>query len=167
MKHRRRLFLFKNPYDTQSDDAFFHAAKENYLYHYKHCKEYSSIADGLGISAESLGSIDDIPRLPCLPTLLFKRHRLRSAPALIKATSSGTSGNFSEISFDIGGLLCALVMSCKIARTRRLISPIPCHYIVMGYKPHRRHQNRALHDIPCTGHQPQVHPEIQKRKLHP
>ena len=137
MKHRRRLFSVKNPYDIQSDDAFINAAKENFLYHYEHCKDYRKIADGLGVSADTFRTIDDIPRLPCLPTLLFKRHHLTSASALVKATSSGTSGNFSEIGFDIGGLLGALIMSCKIMHRRGLISLIPCHYIVMGYKPHR------------------------------
>ena len=137
MKYRRRLFSVRNPYDTQSDDTFFSAAKENFIYQYEHCEEYRKIADGLDVSADSLHSIGDIPQLPCIPTLLFKRHHLRSASALIKATSSGTSGNFSEIGFDIGGLLGALVMSCKIMHRRGLFSPIPCHYIVMGYKPHR------------------------------
>lgn len=137
MKHRRRLFSVKDPYDTQSDDLFFNAAKENFMYQYAHCAEYRKIADGLDVSANSLHSIDDITQIPCLPTLLFKRHHLRSAAALIKATSSGTSGNFSEIGFDIGGLLGALVMSCKIMHRRGLFSFVPCHYIVMGYKPHR------------------------------
>ncbi|MDE7274905.1 MAG: acyl-protein synthetase [Lachnospiraceae bacterium] len=141
MKHRRRLFSVRNPYDAQSDDIFFNAAKENFIYQYKHCREYRKIADGLSVNEGTLRSIDDLPQLPCLPTLLFKRHHLRTAPALIKATSSGTSGNFSEIGFDIGGLLGALVMSCKIMHRRRLLSPIPCHYIVMGYKPH--HSNRT------------------------
>lgn len=150
MKYRRHLFYYKNPYDTQSDNAFLNAAKENFIYQYTHCKEYGRIADGLGITADTLHTIDDIPRLPCLPTLLFKRHRLKSAPTLIRATSSGTSGNFSEIGFDIGGLLCALRMSCKIAQKRRLISLIPCHYIVMGYKPHRGNRTAVTKTALCA-----------------
>lgn len=141
MKHRRRLFSVRNPYDTQSDDAFLNAVRENFIFHYRHCAEYTKIADGLGISADTLRSIDDIAQLPCLPTLLFKRHRLKSTSALVRATSSGTSGNFSEIGFDIGGLFCALIMSCKIMHRRRLFSLVPCHYIVMGYRPH--HSNRT------------------------
>ncbi|MDE7031267.1 MAG: acyl-protein synthetase [Lachnospiraceae bacterium] len=137
MKYRRRLFFVKNPYDTQTDSAFVRAVRENFSYHCAHCLEYHTIAAQLGVRADSFHAIQDIARLPCLPTLLFKRHRLRSAPALIRATSSGTSGNYSEIGFDIGGLLCALVMSCKIMYRRGLFSPVPCHYLIMGYKPHR------------------------------
>lgn len=136
-KYRRSLFSVKNPYDTQSDTVFISAVRENFCYHYTHCQEYRTIAEHFNVDADSFHSIDDIARLPCLPTLLFKRHRLKSAQALIRATSSGTSGNYSEIGFDIGGLLCALKMSCKIMRKRQLFSLIPCHYIVMGYKPHR------------------------------
>ncbi len=140
-KYRHRLFSIKNPYDTQSDSIFVRAVKENFYYHYTHCHEYRTIAQHLGVDTDSFASIDDIAHLPCLPTLLFKRHRIKSTPALIKATSSGTSGNFSEIGFDIGDLLCALKMSCKIMHRRHLISLIPCHYIVMGYKPH--HSNHT------------------------
>lgn len=140
-QYRRSLFSVKNPYDTQSDTVFINAVRENFRYHYTYCQEYQTIAAHLGVDADSFHSIEDIAHLPCLPTLFFKHHRLQSTPALIRATSSGTSGNFSEIGFDMGGLLCALKMSCKIMHRRKLISLIPCHYIVMGYKPH--HSNRT------------------------
>ena len=56
---------------------------------------------------------------------------------LIRATSSGTKGVFSEIGYDAGGLLCALKMVLKIGRLRGLFSLMPCHYVVFGYKPHK------------------------------
>lgn len=111
--------------------------RENFRYQAAHCEEYRKIAEWFGLNADSLQNIDDIVKLPCLPTLLFKKHRLKSAQARIRATSSGTSGHFSEIGFDFGGLFCALKMCCKIGSVRNLFSPIPCHYIIMGYKPHR------------------------------
>lgn len=83
---------------------------------------------------------EDIGRIPVLPTLVFKEHRLFSLPRsrmLIKATSSGTKGKFSEIGFELSGLLCGLFMTLKICSLRKLISPIPCHYILLGYKPHK------------------------------
>lgn len=137
MKYRRRLFSIKDPYDTKSDHLFMDAVRENFRYQYTHCGEYRKIADRFGFNADSFHGIEDIAKLPCLPTLLFKRHRLKSAPARIRATSSGTSGHFSEIGFDLSGLFCALKMCCKIAPVRNLFSPVPCHYIIMGYKPHR------------------------------
>ena len=141
MKNRRRLFSVKNPYDTQTNDIFLNAVKENFQFQYDHCESYKKIADQQKITADRLHSIDDIAKLPCIPTLLFKHHKLKSTPALIRATSSGTSGSFSEIGFEASGLLCALKMTLKIAPMRNLISPIPCHYIIMGYKPH--HSNHT------------------------
>ena len=56
---------------------------------------------------------------------------------LIKATSSGTSGRKSMVAFDTGGLLCGLKMVMRVSKLRNLLSPVPCHYIIMGYKHHR------------------------------
>lgn len=68
----------------------------------------------------------------------------------IKATSSGTSGgNISEIGFDAGSLLCGLKMVLKVGSKRGLFSPVPCNYILMGYKPHRG--NRTAVTKTATG----------------
>ncbi len=134
MDMRGRLFSVKDPYAENSNELFLSAAKENFIFQYENCGEYRKIADSLGVTADAL---DDVSKLPVLPTLFFKRHKLTSAPSLITATSSGTSGRYSEIGFDAGGLFCGLKMVLKVAPMRGLISPKPCHYVIMGYKPHR------------------------------
>lgn len=143
MKYRRRLFSLKNPYGS-SDDEFLRAVRENCLFHYKNCADYRKILDALNFGESEIVSdkpLDEyLTELPFLPTLLLKRRRMFSMPPrkiVIKATSSGTSGRFSEIGFDAGGLLCGLKMVLKIAKHRKLFSLIPCRYIVMGYRPHR------------------------------
>lgn len=145
MKFRRKLFSSKRPYDVDNaDELFLNAVRENALFHYTHCAEYRKILDGLSfgeteiLSAKPLAEY--LAKLPFIPTLLFKRRRIFSMPSrriIVKATSSGTSGRFSEIGFDAGGLLCGLKMVLKIGSRRGLFSPIPCRYIVMGYQPHR------------------------------
>lgn len=143
MKYRRRLFSLRNPYGN-SDDEFLRAVRENCLFHYKNCADYRKILDELNFGESEIVSdkpLDEyLAELPFLPTLLLKRRRMFSMPPrkiMIKATSSGTSGRFSEIGFDAGGLLCGLKMVLKIGKYRKLFSPIPCRYIVMGYRPHR------------------------------
>lgn len=143
MKYRRRLFSLKDPYGG-SDDEFLRAVRENCLFHYKNCADYRKILDALNFGESEIVSdkpLDEyLAELPFLPTLLLKRRRMFSMPPrkiVIKATSSGTSGRFSEIGFDAGGLLCGLKMVLKIGKCRKLFSPIPCRYIVMGYRPHR------------------------------
>ena len=141
MKRRRKLFSSKKPYDlSASDDVFLLAVRENCAFHYEHCREYRAMLDALGFSPEQLRTYSDIEKLPFLPTLLFKRHHLYSVPKrkmLVRATSSGTSGSFSEIGFTISDLYCGLKMVLKVSRLRKLFSAVPCHYIVFGYKPHR------------------------------
>lgn len=143
MKYRRRLFGLKDPYGN-SDELFLKAVRENCLFHYKNCADYRKILDALGFGKR--GILSDKPlgeylaKLPFLPTLLLKRRRMYSMPPrriAIKATSSGTSGKFSEIGFDLGSLVCGLKMVLRIGRRRGLFSPIPCRYIVMGYRPHK------------------------------
>lgn len=145
MKYRLMLFSLKQPYDAGgSDELFLKAVRESCLFHYKNCADYRKILNGLGFDETEILSGKSLPeylaRLPFIPTLLFKRRRMFSVPKkkiLIRATSSGTSGRFSEIGFDAGGLLCGLKMVLKIGRHRGIFSPIPCRYIIMGYQPHR------------------------------
>lgn len=146
MKYRNKLFSLKDPYsiNEHTSSLFLKAVRENCLFHYTHCSDYRKILDGLGFGkAEILSEkplSEYLDKLPFLPTLLLKHRRMFSMPTrriAVKATSSGTSGSFSEIGFDIGGLLCGLKMVIKIGSERGVFSPIPCRYIVTGYKPHR------------------------------
>lgn len=143
MNYTNKLFSVKDPYDIKNTETLFtKALAENCLFQYSHCKEYKCILNGLGFDAESLCNTPDFYTvLPFIPTLLFKRRKMFSLPErklLIKATSSGTSGvNVSEIGFDTGSLLRGLKMVLTVGKKHRLFSLKPCHYIIMGYKPHK------------------------------
>ncbi len=135
MKLRRKLFSSKDPYDRNSDELFLSACKENWSYLMGHCDDYKKISEGLGIKSE-----DDIKSpsdLPIIPTMFLKRHDMRSGAYIASATSSGTSGNFSTIRFDLGGLWSDLKMALNMSRYHGVLSLRPCRYIVMGYKMHR------------------------------
>lgn len=134
MKYRRQLFGVKDPYSDSSDELFTKAVKENFSYCISHCDDYHRICEELDIFSPS-----DASGLPVIPTLLFKKKQIfnKGCIPLIKATSSGTSGRKSTIAFDAGGLLCGLKMVMRVSKLRNLLSPVPCHYIIMGYKHHR------------------------------
>lgn len=143
MKYRRRLFSLKDPYGS-SDELFLKAVRENCLFHYKNCADYRKILDALDFGEREILSEkplrEYLEKLPFLPTLLLKRHRMYSMPPrkiTITAASSGTSGKFSEIGFDLGGLLCGLKMVLRLGRRHGIFSLVPCRYIVMGYRPHK------------------------------
>ncbi|MGN0596914.1 MAG: acyl-protein synthetase [Ruminiclostridium sp.] len=137
MKYRRKLFSVKDPYSFD-DSLFAKASQENFIHITECCDDYRKIAEHYGVNADSIKTEEDIGRIPVLPTLLFKKRRIScKGPYIVRATSSGTRGKFSDIAFDAGGLLCGLKMVLHIAPMRGLISSTPCHYIVMGYKYHR------------------------------
>ena len=141
MGHRQKLFRTKKPFETErSNELFRQAMQDTCAYHYAHCPAYKQILDEAGFSPDDLREYGDLAKLPPIPTLFFKRHHIYSMPrrrTLIRATSSGTSGQFSDIRFDTGGLWAGLQMVLTVARQRLLLSARPCHYIVMGYRPHR------------------------------
>ncbi|MGM9680726.1 MAG: acyl-protein synthetase [Eubacteriales bacterium] len=144
MKYRKALFRSADPYDLDgSETLFVQAMRENCAYQYEHCADYRKNLDGMAFSPDDLQSADGLAGLPPLPTLLFKSHEMYSLTAVkapVLATSSGTKGHFSRIRFEISGLLCGLRMVLKVSRGRKLFSPMPTNYIVLGYKPHRGNQ---------------------------
>lgn len=162
MKYRRLLFGVKDPYSDSSDELFTKAVKENFSYCVSHCDDYRRICGNLGISSPS-----DASGLPVIPTLLFKKKQIfnKGCIPLIKATSSGTSGRKSVVAFDAGGLLCGLKMVMRVSKLRNLLSPVPCHYIIMGLQAPQRKQDRRNKDgfrcnilHSCT--EPQLYPDI-------
>ena len=136
-----KLFRQKEIYNLDgTNELFLRAVRENCEYQYRRNARYRAILQSKHFSPYMLTEYGDIARLPFLPTLLFKNHELYTMPArrmIVKATSSGTGGRFSRIGFEAGGLWNGAHMVLRVINRRRLFSPVPCHYVVFGYKPHR------------------------------
>lgn len=147
MDHRKKLFSHKNIYDLEeSDKDFVSAMKENCRFQYEHCEEYRKILEGFNFLPDSIENMEDLNRLPFIPTLFFKKNHMLSYPKrkiVIEATSSGTSGSYSKLGFDLKSLIFSLKMVLKVTKKRKLISLKPCNYIVFGYKPNR-HNKTAI-----------------------
>ena len=141
MLERQSLFWSAGPYDLEgTQDRFLRALRANCAFHLRRCPQYRAIARQLNFSPEQLNSIEDLPRIPVLPTLFFKRRTLFSMPRRRMAmcvTSSGTSGKFSQVGFDWGCILAEVPMVLRLGWRHRLVSPVPAHCVVLGYQPHR------------------------------
>ena len=141
MLSRQRLFWRGRPYDLlRSDSAFVRACRDNAVYHIKHCPGYAAICRHLGFTPDQLQTIEDIAKIPVIPTLFFKRKALFSMPQwrmAMKVTSSGTSGKYSRIGFDWGCILAEAPMVVRLGFVHHLVSPKPAHCVILGYKPHR------------------------------
>lgn len=133
------LFWHRKPYDIENTDQEFLAQmKENILFQYNNCKEYRHALEGIGWNAERLQGLKQLEDFPFLPTLYLKHHKMLSKPMkkmVTTATSSGTSGNKSVIGFDLKSLWKGLGMVLAVGRVHKLLSPRPCHYIILGYEP--------------------------------
>ncbi|MEY8402287.1 acyl-protein synthetase [Oscillospiraceae bacterium 44-34] len=142
MLSRQRLFWFSRPYDLPGSDArFLRAVRDNCAYHIEHCPEYRLICEAEGFSPDCLNTIEDLEKLPVLPTLFFKRHHISSMPSwrlAFEVTSSGTSGKFSRVGFDWGCVLAEVPMVLRLGFYHKLVSLKPAHYVVLGYKPGRQ-----------------------------
>jgi len=145
MKYSNKLFSYKKAYDLPGTDGLFvEAMRENCRYHYDNNEKYKKILDAAGFNPDMIQSMEDLEKLPIIPTAIFKKHDLNTKAAVgksaITVTSSGTSGKRSTIKYDLGTLFRALKMAIKVTKTRKLISFKPTHYIVLGYKPHKGNQ---------------------------
>lgn len=139
MKYRRKLFMSKNIYNLRSADGIFiNAMRANVAFHIKNCPEYKSVLDTLGFDINTLHSIDDLSKIPPLPTSYLKNNSMLSKPynkLLIKTTSSGTGGKKTLSGFDTSSGLCGLFMALKIFRFHKLLSLRRTNYIILGYQP--------------------------------
>ena len=142
MFSRQRLFWHRGPYDLPStDQLFLQATADCCAFHMARCPQYRAIAEHLRFSPDQLRTMDDLVRVPMLPTLFFKRHALFSMPRrrmVMKVTSSGTSGTFSQGGCDLGCIWAEVPMVLRLGWRHRLISFRPANYVVLGYKPDRR-----------------------------
>jgi len=144
MKHRRKLFLTKDIYKLPpTDSTFVSAMKDNITFHMNHCHEYKEILTRFGFRADDLKNIDDLWKIPPLPTSYLKNKTMLSQPydqLLIRTTSSGTGGKKTLSGYDKSSALCALSMALKVLRFHKLISIKRTNYIILGVKPDKNNQ---------------------------
>jgi phenylacetate-coenzyme A ligase PaaK-like adenylate-forming protein len=138
MTNLARLFFARNPYITKNEDAFIEAVRENVRFQKAHCPAYAKILEQRSFSSIELESEADLYKIPPLPTLYFKRNRLLSAAAskcVLTAASSGTRGKKSFVAFDRKTMFYGIGMAVRFFQYYHLITPIPAHYVVLGYEP--------------------------------
>lgn len=146
MFQKIRLFTGRNPY-IDRDGAYVKQLRENVRFHMQHCETYAELLRARGFHSDQLHSSDDVSRLPPMTTLYFKRNRLLSMPEkrlFLRATSSGTSGNKSQIGFDLPSFLLGIAMAARLFAYHHVISLRPVHYIMLGYEPSRQSDLGAM-----------------------
>lgn len=143
-----RLFSSKDPFDTEKTDSLFvDAIRENVTFHRKNCPAYREMLAARNFTPDLLTDPDSLAKLPCLPTLLFKRHHLFSIPEEklpVRATSSGTGGQYSRIGLDWKSLFLGSKMVLRMAHWRELLSLRPTQFFILGYEPHKGNEMAVM-----------------------
>lgn len=146
--YRSKLFLRRDPYDLAgSEELFVAAVRESLRFHQQRCPPYAEILEQQGFDPASIRSIDDLHKIPPLPTLFLKSHSLFSIPyerLLFKSTSSGTGGKPSLAGLDALSAWHGFWMVWRSFAYHGLLSPRPTNYIVLGYQPSHHNQMGAV-----------------------
>ena len=147
MNKRKHLFLAKDPFEKPKDDSLFLSCMmENLHFQLESCEDYRRICDHFGFSPDQIKSEADLSLIPPITTSFLKQRRLFSMPTdqlAVKATSSGTSGEKSIVGFDHRSLFLGIAMMVRYFAYTKVLSPIPVHYIVLGYEPSKENEMGA------------------------
>ncbi len=164
MNYGHKLFFHKDIYNIEDTNALFlNAILENIKHHTDNCPDYAKIISHQGFSINELEKIEDIYKIPPIPTLFLKKHTLYSAPEnklMLKSTTSGTGGKVSEMALDLSSAWRGMGMVLGTFLTNKLVSIHPTNYIVLGYQPSKRNKIGAVKTAYATTYAaPAIHRE--------
>lgn len=123
----------------EHDAAFVAAMQEALAWHLDHHDAYRKLCHEAGFGLADLRTIDDVPRVPHVFVNVFKAHELLSidrADIALNLTSSGTTGQKSQIFFDAESLARGLAMVDRAHEEMGLHRPeLPTNYVIFAYDP--------------------------------
>lgn len=137
---RIELFLTRQIYEHSKTEAHFTKVlkealcehKKNHFFYQDLCEGYSSTEFG-----KTFHHKRDVHQVIPIPTLFFKRNDFLASDEIksaMEVTSSGTSGNESRMRFTKGDILLGVGMMIRFFKHHKILSPLPTHYIVLGYE---------------------------------
>ncbi|OJV62984.1 MAG: hypothetical protein BGO41_09780 [Clostridiales bacterium 38-18] len=135
MSYIDQLFSYKKIYDQSgSEHLFIEAMRESLQHHGTNTVFWKASLSKL----TQYKSVEDFYEIEPIPSDVFKRNEVLSVPMehiVLHATSSGTSGQKSQIFLDQKTLDLGVKMIIKSMRYHGLFSLIPTNYIILGYEP--------------------------------
>lgn len=130
-----------NPYETSaSNDALFLAAQRQIIqWHSDKNIMYCNLLKHSGLQASDLETMEDLARFPFIPAASFKEHEILSISreqVQVHLTSSGTTGQKSQIFFDAWSLGSAQAMLDRMIDYYGWIQPDKkVRYLLYTYEP--------------------------------
>lgn len=135
-----KLCLMETPYLDSSgiDDLFMAAMRENVSWHYGRNSFYKKLVDSEGLKVEELSTIEDLSKVPYILSNFFKYHEVKSIDdedVYLHLTSSGTTGQKSQIFFDEWTIKSAQKMVDSIFKSYKWVSEEKTNYLLFTYEP--------------------------------
>lgn len=129
-----------DPYawSPEIERLFVEAMKQNISWHIGKCAFYERLAKSRHFSPDQLESMDDMDKVPFIHANFFKTHEILSidrSDVAIHLTSSGTTGQKSQIFFDAWSIGAARRMVDFIHDYYGLRSSQPVNYVLNSYEP--------------------------------
>ncbi len=131
----------KKPYDhSKNQDALFlEAMKENVLWHLERNEFYKALCEKEGLNPRTIKDLKKIEDLPYVFVNFFKKYEVKSIAdedVFLHLTSSGTSGQKSQMFFDEWTIKSAQRMVDWIFEYYNWITPDQeCNYLLYTYEP--------------------------------
>jgi len=139
MTIREQLFRYGKIYDWKGSEALFIGAmKESVRFHQINSDFYGKLCKKKEFDVEQIVSERDLVRIPMVPVDFYKKHEIKSIPdseVNIHATSSGTTGQKSQVFLSESDVRLGTKMIKKSMWHHRFISLIPTNYLLLGYEP--------------------------------
>jgi phenylacetate-coenzyme A ligase PaaK-like adenylate-forming protein len=140
LSHVQELCDQSDPYAdfSKSDDLFLKAMKEISIWHIEKSVFYNDLAKSQNFKADDLKTVEDCLKIPHLWAHFFKGNEILSIPpaeVFLHLTSSGTTGQKSQIFFDEWTIKSAQAMVDAIFEKYGWITPNQkCNYILFSYQ---------------------------------
>ncbi|MBR4868835.1 MAG: acyl-protein synthase, partial [Clostridia bacterium] len=139
MSARNDLLAFNDVYDHKgSSEIFMKAMKECLEQHTKNNPFFNNLMQTAGVTVEDIQSEADLVKIPLIHANFFKKYVVLSVPEediVFHATSSGTSGQKSQMFFDKDTQDFGNAMIENEFRHFGFLSDQPTNYLLFTYEP--------------------------------
>lgn len=124
--------------EAEVKDAFIEAMRDISRWHQQRSPWYRALLKEQGTQVDAIRTLEDCIALPGVHANFFKQHEVLSIPESaisLHLTSSGTTGQKSQMFFDEFSITNARRMVDVVMQARGVVSEQPAHYLVNAYEP--------------------------------
>lgn len=137
----QRFCARNTPYlpENETEGDFIEAMRDITRWHKERSPWYATLLEQNGVAIEALTTLQSLIQLPSVHANFFKQHEVLCVPEeaiTLHLTSSGTTGQKSQMFFDAFTIGNARRMVDDVMQARGIVSQEAAHYLVNAYEPY-------------------------------